>query len=95
MEEQLAYVLAYMKAEWPMVGVFFATLWGLLMWGKKQFIDNVYATKKEVREAEKRLENKMQEHEAKDIERYDNLTHTVNSNHNEIKDLIITYLRDK
>jgi hypothetical protein len=75
------------------VGLFLlGALGGLIMWAKKQTIDNVYATKEEVRKTEERLENRMDIHEKADVARYDELQKTIAHNHDEMKTLIITQI---
>jgi len=80
------------KELWPIVAFALAAVWGLIVWMKRQFLDNVYATKKEVRSVQEELETKMTLHETHDAERYESLTNQMNSNHDEIKDLIIRHL---
>ena len=63
--------------------------WGFLVWIKRQFLDSVYATKQELREHTDELEQRLDSHEQKGIQRYIDLKDTINDNHDEIKDLII------
>ena len=82
------------------IGIFIVTvIGGLIMWAKKQMIDNVYATKQELRQAEERLEHQLERHEVADVERYEELQKahlelhkTIAANHDEMKTLIITQI---
>lgn len=78
------------------IGLFLlASLGGLIMWAKKQTIDNVYATKQELHETREELEEKLDKHEAADVARYNELQHTIAYNHSEMKTLIIEQLGNK
>lgn len=83
---------AYIYEHWPIVVFLIGGLWGLLVWLKQQFIDNVYATKQELRKTTDEIEGKMALHEKADLARYDSMRKTMNDNHDEVKNLIIRVL---
>jgi len=92
MSEQLTYLALWIEENWPALAIMGAGFWGVIVWLKRQFIDNVYATKTDLSQTKMDLEAKMSEHEQRDSERYETLTNVVNDNHDEIKDLIIKHL---
>lgn len=83
-------IIYLMDENWPMALFIIGSIGGTIVWAKKQLLDNVYATKKELRQTRDELEEKMDAHEKADMDRYLELTHTINDNHDEIKTLIIT-----
>jgi hypothetical protein len=77
---------------WPIIAFALGVLWGIIVWMKRQFLDNVYATKKEVNEAKEELEKRMDVHEVHDAKRHMDISETINKHHDEIKNLIIQHL---
>lgn len=81
------------KEYWPIVAFALAAVWSLTVWMKRQFLDNVYATKKEVEERTGIIEDKIAAHEKSNVVRYIELQKTINKNHDEMKDLVISTMK--
>ena len=92
MERHLSDVI---RENWQVIGFTLGSAWGLIVFSKRALIDNVFATKKELREAKEALESKMVLHEKRDYERYEALSKQMTDNHVEIKDLIIDQLTNR
>ena len=84
--------ITYIYEHWPIVVFVIGGTWGLLVWLKQQFIDNVYATKVELRTVTNEVEEKLASHERADMDRYTDLNKTISDNHDEVKNLIIKVL---
>ena len=82
-------------SNWPAVAAISAGGGVIIMWTKKQFIDNVYATKKELHELEDHLDDKIEDHEKKGMERHLAFQKEISANHSELKTLIIHHLDKK
>ena len=80
---------------WPTLGVVFGGIGVLIMWTKKQFLDNVFATKKEVRDLGEHLDTKIDLHERRGMERHLSFQKEIAANHSELKTLIIHHLDKK
>ena len=65
------------------------------MWMKKQLLDNVFATKREVRQLEEHLDNRIDAHERAGLERHLSFQKEISANHSELKTLIIHHLGNK
>ena len=89
MIEHAGYILAYLEEHWPVTIVTVGVLGSLIVWVKQQLVDNVFATKRELRATKEALELKMEGHEKADLHRYVELTKTMADNHDEIKTLLI------
>lgn len=64
------------------------------MWTKKQILDNVFATKREVRMLGEHLDEKIAAHEKAGLERHLSFQKEISANHSELKTLIIHCLGD-
>lgn len=79
----------WLSSNWPLV-VGMATATGaLIMWMKKQLLDNVFATKREVRMLEEHLDHRIDAHEKAGMERHLSFQKEMSANHSELKTLII------
>jgi len=76
-----------------MVAFVLATMAGGAAWLKRQLLDNVFATKAEVRAMTDELEGKMAAHEEKVDARYTEIKDLIGHNHDEMKDLVISLVR--
>jgi len=85
-------IITYIYEHWPIVVFFIGGIWGIIVWLKQQFIDNVYATKQELRKTTDEIESKLANHEKADLARYDEIRKTMSENHDEVKNLIIRVL---
>lgn len=77
---------------WPVLGTLAGGVGVLIMWTKKQFLDNVFATKKEVRALEQHLDQKLDQNDRRGMERHIAFQKEIAANHSELKTLIIHHL---
>ena len=87
------YLLSYSKDNWPIIAFVLVAFGGGVAWLKKQLLDNVFATKAEVRAMTDELEDKMAAHEEKVDLRYTEIKDLIGDNHDEMKDLVISLVR--
>lgn len=85
----------YISDNWPLIGTLVAAIGVLIMWIKKQLLDNVFATKREVRQLGVHLDEKIAAHEKSGLERHMSFQKEISANHSELKTLIIHVLGDK
>lgn len=87
--------LEWMSTNWPLVGALMTATGVLIMWMKKQLLDNVFATKREVKLLEEHLDHRIDAHEKAGLERHLSFQKEISANHSELKTLIIHHLGNK
>ena len=87
--------IEYISEHWPLIAGMVTATGVLIMWMKKQLLDNVFATKREVRALEDHLDHRIDAHEKAGMERHLSFQKEMSANHSELKTLIIHALGDK
>jgi hypothetical protein len=88
-------MLDWLSNNWPLVGTLVAGTGVLIMWTKKQVLDNVFATKKEVHALEDHIDKRLDASEKAGMERHLSFQKEISANHSELKTLIIHHLDKK
>lgn len=88
-------IINYIGEHWPLLFAIIGAASGGVMWVKRKVINDVYATKEEMRACRSDLEKKFDRHEAAEVRRMEALTSRMNDNHDELKNLIIEQLSKK
>ena len=84
-----------LASQWPLVAGLVAGTGAMIMWMKKQLLDNVFATKKEVRELSQHIDRRFTDGERNAMERHMQFQKEIASNHSELKTLLIHTLSEK